>query len=230
MSDEANIGLQMYRLLAKVFPICRSITGDGVRETLRITSDLVPLTLYEVPTGTQAFDWSVPKEWNIRDAYIADENGDGVVDFRKNNLHVMGYSVPVDKWITLAELQDHIYSLPEQPDAIPYITSYYEERWGFCISHNQRLRLKNGRYHVVIDSTLENGSLTYGEYIIKGQMEQEVFLSTNICHPSMANNELSGPVVAAFIAKWLASHPRRYTYLSSPAELQTRLLKRFGCF
>ena len=212
MDDEASIGLQMHQLVAKAFPICRSITGDGVRETLRIISDIIPLAIHEVPTGTAAFDWSVPKEWNIRDAYIADENGNKVVDFRKNNLHVVGYSIAVDKWITLSELQEHLYSLPEQPDTVPYVTSYYKERWGFCISHDKRRQLLNGKYHVFIDSTLEDGNLTYGEYLIKGETGQEVFLSTYVCHPSMANNELSGPVVTAFIAKWLSSHPRKYTY------------------
>lgn len=212
MVDEVNIGLQMHQLMEKAFPICRSITGDGVRKTLRIISDIIPLSIYEVPTGTVAFDWSVPKEWNIRDAYIADESGNKVVDFKQHNLHVVGYSIPVDKWVTLSELQEHLYSLPEQPNAIPYVTSYYKERWGFCISHDQRTKLKDGKYHVYIDSTLEEGSLTYGEYILKGETEQEVFLSTYVCHPSMANNELSGPVVAAFIAKWLASRPRKYTY------------------
>lgn len=212
MVDDVNIGYQMHQLMAKAFPICRSITGDGARETLRIISDIIPLAIHEVPTGTKIFDWSVPKEWNIRDAFIAGKNGNKIVDFKNNNLHIVGYSVPVDKWITLSELQEHLYSLPEQPDAIPYATSYYKERWGFCISHGERLKLKDKKYHVFIDSTLEDGSLTYGEYIIKGEMEQEVFLSTYICHPSMANNELSGPVVTAFIGKWLASQPRRYTY------------------
>ena len=212
MDNEVNLGLQMHQLMARLFPICRSITGDGVRETLRIISDIIPLTIQEVPTGTAAFDCAVPKEWNIRDAYIADENGNKIVDFRKNNLHVVGYSVPVDKWITLPELQEHLYSLPEQPNAIPYVTSYYKERWGFCISHDERAKLKDGKYHVYINSTLEEGSLTYGECLLKGETEQEVFLSTYVCHPSMANNEMSGPVVTAFIAKWLLSLPRKYTY------------------
>ena len=212
MDHEVNIGLQMHQLMTMAFPICRSITGDGVRETLRIISGIIPLTIHEVPTGTAAFDWSVPKEWNIRDAYVADESGNKVVDFKQHNLHVVGYSIPVDKWITFTELQEHLYSLPEQPNAIPYVTSYYKERWGFCISHNERTTLREGKYRVYIDSTLKEGSLTYGEYILKGKTEQEIFLSTYVCHPSMANNELSGPVVTAFIAKWLASRPRKYTY------------------
>jgi len=212
MDDEVNIGLQMHQLMTMAFPICRSITGDGVRETLRIISGIIPLTIHEVPTGTAAFDWSVPKEWNIRDAYVADESGNRVVDFKQHNLHVVGYSIPVDKWITLSELQEHLYSLPEQPNAIPYVTSYYKERWGFCISHDERTKLKEGKYRVYIDSTLKEGSLTYGEYILKGETEQEIFLSTYVCHPSMANNELSDPLVTAFIAKWLASRPRKYTY------------------
>ncbi len=202
----------MHHLVARAFPICRSITGDGFRETLKILSEIIPLKVYEVPTGTLVFDWNVPKEWNIRDAFIADSEGHKIVDFQKCNLHVVGYSTPVDQWLPLSELQNHLYSLPDQPDAIPYITSYYKERWGFCISHNERLKLKEGNYHAFIDSTLENGSLTYGECILKGECEQEVFLSTYACHPSMANNELSGPVVTAFIAKWLASQLRKYTY------------------
>lgn len=212
MLDDANIGHQMHHLMAKVFPICRSITGDGVRETLMVISRIIPLSIHEVPTAKKVFDWSVPKEWNIRDAFIADENGNKIVDFNNNNLHIVGYSVPVDKFMPLSELQEHIYSLPEQPSAIPYVTSYYKERWGFCISHEERIKLKEGRYHVFIDSILENGYLTYGEYIIEGETEQEVFLSTYICHPSMANNELSGPVVTAFIGKWLTSQRRKYTY------------------
>jgi aminopeptidase-like protein len=212
MIDGANIGDQMHSLMTKVFPICRSITGDGVRETLKVLSEIIPLNMYEVPTGTKVFDWTVPKEWNIRDAFIADEGGNKIIDFQENNLHVVGYSVPVDKWMPLSELQEHLHSLPDQPNAIPYITSFYKERWGFCIAHNERLKLKNYKYHVFIDSELKDGNLTYGEYIIPGESKQEVFLSTYICHPSMANNELSGPVVTAFIGKWITSEPRRYTY------------------
>lgn len=203
----------MHNLLIKLFPICRSITGNGVRETLEIIkNDILPITLYEIPSGTKVFDWTIPKEWNICNAFVADESGNKIIDFKINNLHVVGYSVPIDTYVSLSELQEHLYSLPEQPNAIPYITSYYQERWGFCISHNERLKLKEGNYHVFVDSSLKNGNLTYAECIIPGETKEEIFLSTYICHPSMANNELSGPIVTSFIGKWLMSKPRKYTY------------------
>lgn len=204
----------MYSLCQELFPICRSITGEGFRQSLDILSQQVEnLKVEEVPTGTQCFDWEVPKEWNIKDAYIIAPNGKKICDFKQSNLHIMGYSVPINKTVSLEELQKHLYSLPEQPTAIPYITSYYKERWGFCLSQNERDRLKEGEYKVYIDSDLKNGSLTYGELIIPGESDKEIFLSCYLCHPSMANNELSGPVVTIFLAKWLAQlKQRKYTY------------------
>jgi len=207
-------GSEIYQLCERLFPICRSITGDGVRKTLNIIKEHVPeLIIHEVPSGTKVFDWTVPKEWNIRDAYVIDPEGNKIIDFKQNNLHVVGYSMPVKTTLSLEALQPHLHSLPEQPEAIPYITSYYKERWGFCLSHNQRKTLSPGNYEVFIDSSLEPGSLTYGELILPGEQKEEIFLSTYICHPSMANNELSGPTVTTFLAKWLASRQeRKYTY------------------
>ncbi|MGO9952137.1 MAG: DUF4910 domain-containing protein [Dissulfurispiraceae bacterium] len=210
--DLENCGHAMHQLMTELFPICRSITGNGVRETLNIINKHIPLTIFEVPSGTRVLDWTVPREWNIRDAYILDRHGNKIVDFKKHNLHVVSYSVPVDKYIDLEELQEHLYSLEDLPDAIPFVASRYEERWGFCLTHNQRVRLQEGTYRVFIDSDLKEGFLTYGELIIPGLSTKEVFLSTYICHPSMANNELSGPVVTTMLAKWLASELRRFTY------------------
>jgi aminopeptidase-like protein len=200
-------------LAERLFPICRSITGNGVRKTLKILQEYITLDIHEVPTGTKAFDWTVPDEWVIRDGFIANDAGQRIVDFNKNNLHVMGYSESVDKWLTLDLLKPHLYSLPDQPDAIPYITSYYERRWGFCMTHTQLESLKPGNFHVMIDSDHIQGVLNYGEIIIPGNSPKEVFLSTYICHPSLANNELSGPVVTTALAQWLTSlENRKYTY------------------
>ena len=199
-------------LMGELFPICRSLTGDGVRQTLQILARRVPLKISEVQSGTRAFDWTVPDEWNIRGACILGPDGEKILDFRENNLHVVGYSQPIDRELELEELQDHIHSVPSQPEAIPYVFSYYRPTWGFCMSHRQREKLVAGRYRVIIDSTLEPGSLTYGEIVLPGRESSEVFFSTYVCHPSMANNELSGPVVATFLAEWLASQPRKHTY------------------
>ncbi len=204
----------MYQLAEKLFPICRSITGDGVRQTLEILKEeYEDLQVYEVPSGTQVFDWTVPKEWNIRDAYIEDSRGKRIIDFKESNLYVMGYSLPMDRMMSLEELKQMIFTQPDQPDVVPYVTSYYQERSGFCMSENQKNALREDIYHCVIDSDLKEGSLTYGEIILKGDTEEEVLLSTYICHPSMANNEVSGPVVTIELVKWLASlKQRRYTY------------------
>ena len=207
-----DTGKEMYELLEYLFPKCRSISGDGVRETLQIIQNHIPITIYEVPSNTKVFDWVVPKEWNVVDAYVMDETGNKIIDFKDNNLHLVGYSTPINQTMALSELQEHLYSLPEQPEAIPYVTSYYKERWGFCITQKQRETLKKGNYKVFIDSELKDGSLTYGELIIPGMSEKEVFISTYVCHPSMANNELSGPVLSTFLAQWLMSKPRRYSY------------------
>ena len=207
-------GKFMHSLARRLWPIHRSITGDGVRTTLAAIKEYVPdLVIHEVPTGSQVFDWTVPQEWVIRNAKLIGSDGETVVDITDNNLHVVGYSTPVNRELTLDELQDHLHSIPEQPDAIPFVTSYYHRTWGFCLSHRQRASLKPGRYRAVIDSEHIHGSLTYGEVVLPGQVEDEIFLSTYVCHPSLANNELSGPVVAVALARWLTSLPHRhYTY------------------
>lgn len=207
-------GKEMFSMAEELFPICRSIMGDGVRKTFEILRKVIPeMKLFEVPTGEKVFDWSVPKEWNIRDAYIENEAGEKIVDFKKNNLHVMGYSTPIDEYVSLEELNNHLFTLKDQPDLIPYCTSYYKERWGFCMTEEQRLSLPDGKYHVYIDSELKDGSLTYGELLIPGDSEEEIFFSSYICHPSMANNECSGPVVLSKLARYIFAMPkRRYSY------------------
>ncbi len=206
----------MYDLCGRLFPICRSITGNGVRETFRIIQAEIPdipIELHEVPTGTQVFDWTVPKEWNIRDAYIETPDGRRICEFKKNNLHILHYSVPVDKTVSLSELKEHITTLPDQPDLIPYASSYYKERWGFCMSYNEFNALSEGDYHVVIDSTLEPGYLTYGQILLPGKFDEEILFSSYTCHPSMANNECSGPSLIAALARYIKDMPEhRYTY------------------
>jgi len=214
LDDFDAVGQAAYALAKRLFPICRSITGNGVRQTLAIVREWLPeLNVHEVPTGTAAFDWEVPKEWNIRNAYVMDAAGNRIIDWKEHNLHVMGYSVRVDREMTLEELQEHLYSLPDQPDAIPYVTSYYAKRWGFCLTDNRRKQLRPGMYRVFIDSTLEPGSLTYADLLLPGESQEEVLLSTYLCHPSMANNELSGPVVTTMLVRWLLTlAKRRYSY------------------
>mgnify|MGYP001204667383 FL=1 len=228
-----NIGKEIHEFCKELWPINRSLTGEGVRETLKlIQKRLNDMVIFEVPTGTKVFDWEVPKEWVIRDAWIVDPDGNKICDFKKNNLHLVGYSVPINKKMKLSELQKKIHSLPEQPSAIPYITSYYNEDWGFCMSHNERESLKNGEYEVYIDSELKQGNLTYGEILIKGKSSKEIFLSTYICHPSMANNELSGPCIATFLSEWLTSkknlrHSYRIIFIPETIGSITYLSKNF---
>jgi aminopeptidase-like protein len=206
------IGQQIYDLAAEIFPICRSITGDGVRLTLDRLRSHVDLTVHEVPTGTQVFDWTVPREWNLRDAYIKNEAGERVVDMGRSNLHVVSYSVPVRAWMRLDELKPHLFSLPNQPDLIPYRTSYYAENWGFCLPHRQLCGLPDGMYEVLIDADLEDGSLTYGEYLHRGETEEEVLLSAHVCHPSLANDNCSGVALLAHLAKRLDGIRTYYSY------------------
>ena len=207
-----GVGEQIYALAAKLFPICRSITGDGVRETLREIGTHVDLDVREVPTGTPVFDWVVPPEWNVRAAYIKDARGEKIVDFARSNLHVVSYSVPVRKRVPLAELKKHVYTLPDQPDLIPYRTSYYSENWAFCMSHRQFQTLRDEVYEVVIDSTLEPGSLTYGEHLHEGESRDEVLLSAHVCHPSLANDNCSGMALLAHLASRLTGVHTRYSY------------------
>ncbi len=207
-----DIGKEMYELISILFPVTRSITGDGVRETLSILRQHIPLSVHEVPSGTKVFDWTVPNEWNIRNAYVKNSAGEKIIDFMKNNLHVLGYSSPVSKKVSLSELKEHLFTDPEHPDWVPYRTSYYSENWGFCMSHSQYAGLQEGDYEVVIDASLESGHLTYGEYFIKGDTPQEILISTHICHPSLCNDNLSGIVLAVYLAKQVAKLPRRYSY------------------
>lgn len=210
--DLNEVGREMYSLIAELYPICRSITGDGLRKTLDILRSYIPLQVHEVPSGTNVFDWVVPKEWNIKDAYIKNSKGEKIVDFQECNLHVVNYSTPVNKVVSLNELKEHLFTLPDHPDWIPYRTSYYRESWGFCLSQNRFLEFEAGEYEVFIDSTLENGSLSYGELYLPGEEEEEILMSCHVCHPSLANDNLSGVSLAALMAKQISSVKHRCSY------------------
>lgn len=207
-----SIGKEMYSLMKRLYPICRSITGDGVRETLDIIKQIIPIDIKNVPTDTKVFDWVVPKEWNIKDAYIKNSKGEKIVDFRKSNLHVLNYSIPVSKKMNLEELKRHLFTLPEHPDWIPYRTSYYKENWGFCITYNQFKKLREDKYHVVIDSKLEKGHLNYGELYLKGKIKDEVLISTYLCHPSLCNDNLSGVALTTYLALLLKNMDLKCSY------------------
>lgn len=214
MPEMNDAGRNMYELAGRLFPICRSITGNGFRQSLEMIREIVPeIQVFEVPSGTSVFDWTVPKEWNIQGGWIKDMQGNTIIDFKDCNLYVMGYSISVHQTISRDELLNHVYTQPEQPEWIPYVTSYYKERWGFCMSERQKQALTDAEYEVCIDSTLEDGYLTYGELILPGETDEEIFFSTYLCHPSMANNELSGPCVQTELIKYLKSQShRRYTF------------------
>lgn len=215
IADAGNVtvvGQAMYGMVRDLYPICRSITGNGLRETLRGVQEQIPLDLHEVATGTQVFDWTVPKEWNIRDAYVKNSQGERVIDFQKSNLHVVNYSVPVRRKMSLLELKKHLFTLPDQPEWIPYRTSYYQENWGFCLSQREMEALNDDEYEVVIDSTLENGHLTYGECFLPGELPDEIIFSCHCCHPSLCNDNLSGIALATFLARHLLEAPRRFSF------------------
>lgn len=201
--NEGEAGQQMHELISEMYPVCRSITGDGVRTTLKTLQQHIPLDIHEVPSGTEVFDWIVPREWNILDAYIKNSRGARIVDFQKSNLHVLNYSVPFNRRIGIEELKQHLYTLPDHPDWIPYRTSYFKENWGFCLSHRQLSELTEDEYDVCIDSSLEPGYLTYGEYYLAGQTQEEVLISCHMCHPSLCNDNLSGLALAVFAAKYV---------------------------
>ena len=221
LQNKVNIGEKMYKLACTLFPICRSITGDGVRETLNILKKIIDIEIHEVPSGTEVFDWVIPKEWNIRDAYIKDKNGKKVIDFNDNNLHVVNYSVPIQKKLSLEELKQHVFTIPEKPEWIPYRTTYYEENWGFCISENQLHELNDEVYEICIDSSLEDGNLTYGELVLPGSSDDIVILSAHTCHPSLANDNLSGIVLLTYLAKYLTQtkHTLTYRFIFAPGTI-----------
>ena len=208
----ADVGEHLHGFAADLFPICRSITGNGLRQTLAMIKNRIPLKTFEVASGTQVFDWTVPKEWNVLDAYIKDRTGMRVVDFQQCNLHLVNYSSPVHATMPLGELKLHLFALPGSPDWIPYRTSYYQENWGFCLAHNQMLALEDGDYEVYIDSTLRDGHLSYGECFLPGRSSDEILISCHVCHPSLANDNLSGLVVAVALAQLLSGKDLHYSY------------------
>jgi aminopeptidase-like protein len=208
----SEMGREIYALIVEMYPICRSITGDGFRHTMEILQRHIPLQVHEVPSGTQVFDWTVPREWNIRDAYVKNAKGEKVIDFETSNLHVLNYSIPVHKVMMLIDLKKHLFTLPDHPDWIPYKTSYYSENWGFCMTHREYLALDDGEYEVFIDSSLENGFLTYGELYLQGSEEAEILISCHACHPSLCNDNLSGVSLATQLAKQIGLAQHRYSY------------------
>ena len=210
--DAGRVGEEIHGLMRRLYPICRSITGDGVRRSLELMREYVPLEIFEVPTGTPVFDWTVPKEWNVRDAYVKNARGERVIDFRKHNLHLVNYSVPVRRTMSLAELRPHLHTLPEHPDWIPYRASYYKETWGFCLTQRQLDALGEGEYEVCVDSTLGEGSLTYAECYLAGDREEEILLYSHVCHPSLCNDNLSGMALLTYLARALQGERRRYSY------------------
>ena len=210
--DSSAIGREMHALIEELYPICRSITGNGFRQTMETLGRYIPLQIHEVPSGTQVFDWTVPREWNIRDAYVRDARGRKVIDFQRSNLHVVSYSVPVDQVMSLEELRPHIFTLPDRPEWIPYRTSYYEENWGFCLSHQDFLGLRDGDYEVLIDASLDSGFLTYGELYLQGAEDTEILISCHACHPSLCNDNLSGVSLATLLARQVSLVKHRYSY------------------
>jgi aminopeptidase-like protein len=210
--ERLDVGSAMRDMIEELYPICRSITGNGVRQTLARIGQRIPLMTFEVPTGTMVFDWTIPREWNIRDAYIKNSRGERVVDFRQCNLHVVNYSTPIHMTLPLSELRTHLHSIPERPTWIPYRTTYYQNTWGFCLSHDELIRLEDALYEVCIDSSLTDGHLTYAECFLPGEMADEVLVSCHVCHPSLCNDNLSGVAVATFLAKELLKRQRRYSY------------------
>ncbi len=211
-SETESTGADLHAFASRLYPICRSITGQGVRQSLALIREHIPLSIREVPSGSAVYDWEVPLEWNIEDAAVLSPDGERIIDFRKHNLHIVSYSEPFAKTLSLSELEPRLHSLPEHPEWIPYRTSYYQRTWGFCLSHAARRALRAGKYRVEIKSSLARGSLTYGEFAIPGRSREEVLFFTHVCHPSLANDNTSGMAVATALAQWIASAPRRYSY------------------